>query len=135
VHIPPLHPSSCWSLSSLFFTDYGSSFPDVVRGLVHALESLNSNNSSLPSNFKQKDNLEKQVSVIDAHIVTYFAPKHPYSAALLKLLLYSFLQLTFTALHLLSFVSPNDDPSLKDFLTKVTISPLYHVLMCVLFYL
>lgn len=66
--------------------DYGSSFPDVVRGLVHALESLNSNNSSLPSNFKQKDNLEKQ--------------------------------LTFTALHLLSFVSPNDDPSLKDFLTK-----------------
>jgi len=102
---------------------------------VHALESLNSNNSSLPSNFKQKDNLEKQVSVIDAHIVTYFAPKHPYSAALLKLLLYSFLQLAFTALHLLSFVSPNDDPSLKDFLTKVTISPLYHVLMCVLFYL
>ncbi|AQK41565.1 HEAT repeat-containing protein 6 isoform X3 [Zea mays] len=66
--------------------DYGSSFPDVVRGLVHALESLNSNNSSLPSNFKQRDNLEKQ--------------------------------LTFTALHLLSFVSPNDDPSLKDFLTK-----------------
>ena len=94
---------------------------------MHALESLNSNNSSLPSNFKQKDNLEKQVSVIDAHIVTYFAPKHPYSAALLKLLLYSFLQLTFTALHLLSFVSPNDDPSLKDFLTKVRISPLYHV--------
>uniref|UniRef100_A0A0A9D004 Uncharacterized protein n=1 Tax=Arundo donax TaxID=35708 RepID=A0A0A9D004_ARUDO len=66
--------------------DYGSSFPDVVRGLVHALESLSSNNSSLPSNFKQKDNLEKQ--------------------------------LTFTALHLLGFVLPNDDPSLKDFLIK-----------------
>ncbi|XP_062195572.1 uncharacterized protein LOC133898826 [Phragmites australis] len=66
--------------------DYGSSFTDVVRGLVHALESLSSNNSSLPSNFKQKDNLEKQ--------------------------------LTFTALHLLGFVSPNDDPSLKDFLIK-----------------
>ncbi|TKW08942.1 hypothetical protein SEVIR_6G058000v4 [Setaria viridis] len=66
--------------------DYGSSFPDVVRGLVHALEALCSNNSSLPSNFKQKGNLEKQ--------------------------------LTFTALHLLGFVSPNDDPSLKDFLIK-----------------
>ncbi|KAG2581595.1 hypothetical protein PVAP13_6KG059300 [Panicum virgatum] len=66
--------------------DYGSSFPDVVRGLVHALEALRSNNSSLPSNFKQKDNLEKQ--------------------------------LTFTALHLLGFVSPNEDPSLKDFLIK-----------------
>nr|CAB3503053.1 unnamed protein product [Digitaria exilis] len=66
--------------------DYGSSFPDVVRGLVHALESLSSNNSSLPSNFKQKDNVEKQ--------------------------------LTFTALHLLGFVSQNEDPSLKDFLIK-----------------
>ncbi|KAG2576747.1 hypothetical protein PVAP13_6NG069300 [Panicum virgatum] len=49
--------------------DYGSPFPDVVRGLVHALEALSSNNSSLPSNLKQKDNLEKQVSVIDACIV------------------------------------------------------------------
>jgi hypothetical protein len=57
------------------FTDYGSSFPDVVRGLVHALEALSSNNSSLPSNFKQKDNLEKQVSVIDACIVTLFVPE------------------------------------------------------------
>ncbi|KAG2576745.1 hypothetical protein PVAP13_6NG069300 [Panicum virgatum] len=66
--------------------DYGSPFPDVVRGLVHALEALSSNNSSLPSNLKQKDNLEKQ--------------------------------LTFTALHLLGFVSPNEDPSLKDFLIK-----------------
>jgi hypothetical protein len=55
--------------------DYGSSFPDVVRGLVHALEALSSNNSSLPSNFKQKDNLEKQVSVIDACIVTLFVPE------------------------------------------------------------
>ncbi|GJN39657.1 hypothetical protein PR202_gb28789 [Eleusine coracana subsp. coracana] len=67
--------------------DYGTSFPDVVRGLVHALEFLSSNNESLPSNFKQKENLEKQ--------------------------------LTFTALHLLGFISPNDDPSLKDFLIKV----------------
>lgn len=68
-------------------------------------------------------------------IVTSFAPKHPYSATLLKLLPYSFLQLTFTALHLLSFVSPNDDPSLKDFLTKVRISPLCHgILVCVWFY-
>ncbi|KAL6857022.1 hypothetical protein ACP4OV_018404 [Aristida adscensionis] len=66
--------------------DYGSSFPDVVRGLVHAIESLSSDSTSLSSNFKQKDNLEKQ--------------------------------LTFTALHLLGFVSPNDDPSMKDFLIK-----------------
>uniref|UniRef100_A0A453RY84 DUF4042 domain-containing protein n=1 Tax=Aegilops tauschii subsp. strangulata TaxID=200361 RepID=A0A453RY84_AEGTS len=66
--------------------DYGSSFPDVVRGVTHVLESLSSNSSSSPSNFKHRDNLEKQ--------------------------------LTFTALHLLGFVSPKDDQSLKDFLIK-----------------
>ncbi|VAI75942.1 unnamed protein product [Triticum turgidum subsp. durum] len=66
--------------------DYGSSFPDVVRGLTHVLESLSSNSSSSPSNFKHRDNLEKQ--------------------------------LTFTALHLLGFVSPKNDQSLKDFLIK-----------------
>jgi hypothetical protein len=101
------------------FTDYGSSFPDVVRGLVHALEALCSNNSSLPSNFKQKGNLEKQVSVIDAYTVALFARKHHYLETLLRSIPCFFLQLTFTALHLLGFVSPNDDPSLKDFLIKV----------------
>ena len=45
-----------------------------------------------------------------------------YLAALLRLLSHSCLQLTFTALHLLGFDSPNEDPSLKDFLIKVRIS-------------
>uniref|UniRef100_A0A0E0LR98 DUF4042 domain-containing protein n=1 Tax=Oryza punctata TaxID=4537 RepID=A0A0E0LR98_ORYPU len=66
--------------------DYGSSFPDVVRGIEHILESLSSNSLSSPSNFKHRGNLEKQV--------------------------------TFTALHLFSFVSPKDDQSLRDFLIK-----------------
>ncbi|KAF0900376.1 hypothetical protein E2562_031574 [Oryza meyeriana var. granulata] len=66
--------------------DYGSSFPDVVRGIEHVLESLSSNSLPSPSNFKHRDNLEKQV--------------------------------TFTALHLFSFVSPKDDQSLRDFLIK-----------------
>uniref|UniRef100_A0A0E0QEF5 DUF4042 domain-containing protein n=1 Tax=Oryza rufipogon TaxID=4529 RepID=A0A0E0QEF5_ORYRU len=66
--------------------DYGSSFPDVVRGIEHVLESLSSNSLSSPSNFKHRGNLEKQV--------------------------------TFTALHLFSFVSPKDDQSLRDFLIK-----------------
>ena len=52
----------------LSFVDYGSSFPDVVQGLEHVLESLCSNNSSSPSNFKHRDNLEKQVCVADAYI-------------------------------------------------------------------
>lgn len=41
--------------------DYGSSFSDVVQGLEHALESLGSHQSMMPSSFKYKDNLEKQV--------------------------------------------------------------------------
>lgn len=109
---------------SLFCIDYGSSFPDVIRGLEHVLESLSSNNSSSPSNFKQRDNLEKQVSVADAYIDFYL--HQSILAALLKLLL-PFLQLTFTALHLLGFVSPKDDQSLKDFLIKVR-----DTLVCVL---
>jgi hypothetical protein len=36
---------------------------------VHALESLSSNNASLPSNFKLKENLEKQVTVIGTYIL------------------------------------------------------------------
>uniref|UniRef100_A0A0E0QEF6 DUF4042 domain-containing protein n=1 Tax=Oryza rufipogon TaxID=4529 RepID=A0A0E0QEF6_ORYRU len=66
--------------------DDPSSFPDVVRGIEHVLESLSSNSLSSPSNFKHRGNLEKQV--------------------------------TFTALHLFSFVSPKDDQSLRDFLIK-----------------
>jgi HEAT repeat-containing protein 6 len=82
---------------------------------VHALESLSSNNASLPSNFKLKENLEKQVTVIG----TYIWLQQGYLAVLLKFLL--LLQITFTTPYLLGFISPNDDPSLKDFLIKVRV--------------
>jgi hypothetical protein len=101
--------------SSLSCVDYGSSFPDVVQGLEHVLESFCSNNSSSPSNFKHRDNLEKQVCVADAYMD--FTCSRTCFARLLKFWL--FVQLTFTALHLLGFVSPKDDQSLQDFLIKV----------------
>nr|ACF22785.1 hypothetical protein-5 [Brachypodium distachyon] len=94
--------------------DYGTSFPDVVRGPVHVLESLSSNNASSPSNFKHRDNLEKQASIDDTYTDIIYT-KTCFAASLK---LFSFLQLTFTALHLLGFVSPKDDQSLKDFLFK-----------------
>ena len=100
---------------SLSCVDYGSSFPDVVQGLEHVLESFCSNNSSSHSNFKHRDNLEKQVSFADAYID--FTCSKTCFTAMLKI--GSFLQLTFTALHIFGFVSPKDDQSLKDFLIKV----------------
>jgi hypothetical protein len=36
---------------------------------VHALQLLSSNNASLTSNFKLKENLEKQVTVISTYIL------------------------------------------------------------------
>ncbi|KAK3122741.1 hypothetical protein QOZ80_8AG0617540 [Eleusine coracana subsp. coracana] len=54
--------------------DYGTSFPDVVRGLVHALEFLSSNNEPLPSNFKQKENLEKQLTFTALHLLGFISP-------------------------------------------------------------
>jgi HEAT repeat-containing protein 6 len=76
---------------------------------------LSSNNASLPSNFKLKENLEKQVTVIG----TYILVAARLVGGLLKFL--PLLQITFTTLHLLGFISPNDDPSLKDFLVKVRV--------------
>lgn len=91
-------------------------FQMLFDALSMFLSHLSSNNSSSPSNFKQRENLEKQVSVADAYID--FICTKACLAAFLKLLL-PFLQLTCTALHLLGFVSPKDDQSLKDLLIKV----------------
>ncbi|KAK8947580.1 hypothetical protein KSP40_PGU011390 [Platanthera guangdongensis] len=51
--------------------DYGSSFSDVVQGLVHVLESLGSHQSLIPPNFKHKDNLEKQLSLSTLHVIGF----------------------------------------------------------------
>ncbi|XP_072966428.1 uncharacterized protein [Typha angustifolia] len=55
--------------------DYGSSYSDVVQGLVHVVESLNSNNSSSPSSFKYKSNLEKQLMFTTLHVLGFVSSK------------------------------------------------------------
>ncbi|KAL5230842.1 hypothetical protein ABZP36_029618 [Zizania latifolia] len=55
--------------------DYDSSFPDVVQGIEHVLETLSSNNLSSPSNFKHRDNLKKQVTFTALHLFGFVSPK------------------------------------------------------------
>ncbi|KAI0529135.1 hypothetical protein KFK09_001682 [Dendrobium nobile] len=51
--------------------DYGSSFSDVVQGLEQVLESLGSHHSVMPSSFKYKDNLEKQLNLTTLHVLGF----------------------------------------------------------------
>ena len=46
---------------TLFGADYGKSFPDIVQGLEHVMENLGSDQISVPSSFKYRIALEKQV--------------------------------------------------------------------------
>lgn len=49
--------------------DYGSSFPDVVQGLVLVLENLGLDQVSGPSSFKYKATLEKQLTSTTLHVL------------------------------------------------------------------
>ncbi|XP_010251003.1 PREDICTED: HEAT repeat-containing protein 6 isoform X2 [Nelumbo nucifera] len=49
--------------------DYGRSFSDVVQGLEHMIESLNSYQFSTPSDFKYKAALEKQLTSTTLHVL------------------------------------------------------------------
>ncbi|MQM01181.1 hypothetical protein Taro_033931 [Colocasia esculenta] len=49
--------------------DYGSSFSDIVQGLVHVLESIASERVLDPSNFKYRDTLEKQLVLTMLHVL------------------------------------------------------------------
>lgn len=49
----------------LFDADYGRSFYDVLQGVVNVMENLNSDQISMPSNFKYRVALEKQVNVLN----------------------------------------------------------------------
>jgi len=51
--------------------DYGDSFSDVVKGLGLILESLNLDHCSVPSSFKHKDTLEKQLALTTLHVLGF----------------------------------------------------------------
>ncbi|KAK4769164.1 hypothetical protein SAY86_027314 [Trapa natans] len=49
--------------------DYGRSFPDVVKGVEHVIENLDSYQMSTPSSFKYRPALEKQLTITMLHVV------------------------------------------------------------------
>ncbi|XP_020599842.1 uncharacterized protein LOC110039196 [Phalaenopsis equestris] len=53
------------------YADYGSSFSDVVQGLQLVLESLGSHHPMMPSSYKYKDTLEKQLSLTTLHVLGF----------------------------------------------------------------
>lgn len=55
--------------------DYGNSFPDVVQGLEHVLESMSSEQAVDPSSYKYKDHLEKQLMLTTLHVLGFASSK------------------------------------------------------------
>ncbi|XP_031397671.1 HEAT repeat-containing protein 6 isoform X2 [Punica granatum] len=49
--------------------DYGRSFTDVVKGVEHVLENLDSYQMSAPSSFKYRSALEKQLTITMLHVL------------------------------------------------------------------
>ncbi|XP_062105137.1 uncharacterized protein LOC133816845 isoform X2 [Humulus lupulus] len=50
--------------------DYGNSFSDIVKGLVHLMENLGSNQISAPSSFKYRVALENQLTSTLLHVLS-----------------------------------------------------------------
>ncbi|KAF8114014.1 hypothetical protein N665_0043s0084 [Sinapis alba] len=49
---------------------YGRSFPDVVKGVWHTLQNLNSDRETTPTNFKYKRSLENQLTSTMLHLLS-----------------------------------------------------------------
>ncbi|XVF12805.1 hypothetical protein REPUB_Repub08aG0151600 [Reevesia pubescens] len=50
--------------------DYGKSFPDIVQGLEHVVENLGSDQILVPSSFKYRIALEKQLTATMLHVLS-----------------------------------------------------------------
>ncbi|XP_017973347.1 PREDICTED: HEAT repeat-containing protein 6 isoform X1 [Theobroma cacao] len=50
--------------------DYGKSFPDIIQGLEHVVENLCSDQISVPSSFKYRVALEKQLTSTMLHVLS-----------------------------------------------------------------
>ncbi|KFK24135.1 hypothetical protein AALP_AAs40687U000100, partial [Arabis alpina] len=55
---------------------YGRSFPDVVKGVEHTLQSLNSERETTPANFKYKRSLENQLTSTMLHLLSLVSSCH-----------------------------------------------------------
>ncbi|KAF3795695.1 HEAT repeat-containing protein 6 [Nymphaea thermarum] len=58
-------------------SDYGDSFADVLQGLVHVLEILNSDQVIMPSSLKYRDALEEQLGSTTMHVLRLTSPDDP----------------------------------------------------------
>ncbi|XP_031494860.1 uncharacterized protein LOC116260555 [Nymphaea colorata] len=58
-------------------SDYGDSFADVLQGLVHVLEILNSDQVIIPSSLKYRDALEEQLGSTTMHVLSLTSPDDP----------------------------------------------------------
>lgn len=64
-----IHAAAALAVPSSRF-DYGSSFSDVVQGLEHVLETLGSDQISVPSSLKYRVALEKQLTSSTLHVLS-----------------------------------------------------------------
>ncbi|CAH8317896.1 unnamed protein product [Eruca vesicaria subsp. sativa] len=55
---------------------YGRSFPDVVKGVWHTLQNLNSDRETTPANFKYKKSLENQLTSTMLHLLSLVSSSH-----------------------------------------------------------
>jgi hypothetical protein len=55
---------------------YGRSFPDVVKGVEHTLQSLHSDRETTPANFKYKRSLENQLTSTMLHLLSLVSSCH-----------------------------------------------------------
>ncbi|ESQ53046.1 hypothetical protein EUTSA_v10024269mg [Eutrema salsugineum] len=55
---------------------YGRSFPDVVKGVEHTLQSLNSDKETTPTTFKYKRSLENQLTSTMLHLLSLVSSCH-----------------------------------------------------------
>lgn len=92
------------------YAAYGRSFPDVVKGVEHTLQSLLSDRETTPANFKYKRSLENQVKPCWRKFRLLM---NDLSNVQLPF------QLSSTMLHLLSLVSSCHFDALTDFLLRV----------------
>ncbi|PON93044.1 Coatomer beta subunit [Trema orientale] len=89
--------------------DYGNSFSDVVRGLLHLMENLGSDQISVPSSFKYRVALENQLTSTLLHVLSLASStdNEPLKAFLVKKA--SFLEEWLKGLCL-SFLASNTQP-------------------------
>ncbi|KAK1273182.1 hypothetical protein QJS04_geneDACA013201 [Acorus gramineus] len=94
-----------------YIIDYGGSFPDVIQGLEHVLETLCSDQSLPPSSLKNKVTLEKQLAPTTLHVLSLASPSEPQPLKDFLVKKSSFLEEWIKSLCISSLEVPCDQPT------------------------